>query len=80
MHSCVWLRSRSQSISIRESEMSDSIAGQEMYTDFLLFVMYNFFVLPQGIKNFAKIQLVDISPLVLSDTGTIFTMMDGQTN
>ena len=80
MHSCVWLRSRSQSISIRESEMSDSIAGQEMYTDFLLFVMYNFFVLPQGIKNFAKIQLVDISPLVLSDTGTIFTMMDEQTN
>ena len=80
MHSCVWLRSRSQSISIRESEMSDSIAGQEMYADFLLFVMYNFFVLPQGIKNFAKIQLVDISPLVLSDTGTIFTMMDEQTN
>ena len=60
--------------------MSDSIAGQEMYADFLLFVMYNFFVLPQGIKNFAKIQLVDISPLVLSDTGTIFTMMDEQTN
>ena len=60
--------------------MSDSIAGQEMYADFLLFVMYNFFVLPQGIKNFAKIQLVDILPLVLSDTGTMFTMMDEQTN